>query len=48
MTYQQIADKLGYSRAKVEKICNPNYKPHKSKSLYFSDIERQADWFKTV
>ena len=48
MTYQQIADKLGYSRAKVEKLCNPNYKPHKTKSLYFSDIERQADWFKTV
>jgi len=41
----KIAIKLGLGQATVSRYLNPKFKPHKTNARYFSDFERDFNWF---
>ena len=44
-TGTQIAKELGLDRSAVYRIIKNDFEPHKTNALYFSDIERDREWF---
>ena len=41
----ETSKKLGLAQATVNRMAQEGYKPHKTSALYFSDIERDKEWF---
>lgn len=44
-TQTQIAGRLGKHISAINRMCQADYEPHKTKARYFSDFTREADWF---
>ena len=40
-----ISKKINLSQSTVNKMAQKGYKPHKTNAMYFSDIQRNSDWF---
>lgn len=45
MSQTDIAKKLGMHIAIVNRMCQPGYTPFVTSARYFSDIQREAEWF---
>ena len=45
LTQTQISKQIGVAISTVNRMCSPDYKPFITKARYFSDIERNAEWF---
>jgi hypothetical protein len=44
-SYSEIANQLGMHVSQVYRMLAQDYTPFKTDALYFSDIEREAEWF---
>lgn len=48
LSQKVIAETMGLHISAVNRMMQPNYKPHKSKARYFLDLLRDKEWFLRV
>ena len=48
MSQQQIAKEVGIHFATVSRMCADGFAPHRSTARYFSDLNRNAEWFLSI
>ena len=41
----RVAENMGIHVAQVNRYLKPDYTPHKSTAVYFSDFKRNKEWF---
>lgn len=48
LSQMEIHRQTGLAQATINRMAQPDYKPHKTKAIYFSDLKKDYKWFTQI